>query len=61
MSGTGSASFALYPSGAERDRDLSRVRGALAELPGARIWPFACVGHGVIPEPGARPAARAQR
>lgn len=61
MSGSGSASFALYASEAERDRDLPRVRASLAENPGARLWPFACVGYGVHPEPGARPAARARR
>ncbi|HYO47785.1 MAG TPA: 4-(cytidine 5'-diphospho)-2-C-methyl-D-erythritol kinase [Gemmatimonadota bacterium] len=61
MSGSGSASFALYASEAERDRDLPRVRASLAEIPGARIWPFACVGYGVHPEPGVCPAARAGR
>ena len=58
MTGSGSASFALYASEADRDRELPRVRASLAEIPGARFWPFACVGHGVHPEPGARPAVR---
>ena len=61
MSGSGSASFALYPSEADRDRDLPRARAALAEIPGARLWPFACVDHGVRPVPAARDAARAGR
>lgn len=61
MSGSGSASFALYPSEVDRDRDLSRVHAALAEVPGARVWPFACVEHGVLSEPGACPTAGARR
>ncbi|MGH7565347.1 MAG: hypothetical protein ACREK2_00805, partial [Gemmatimonadota bacterium] len=61
MSGSGSASFALYASEAERERDLPRVRASLAEIPGARVWPIACVSNGVHPEPGARPAARARK
>jgi 4-diphosphocytidyl-2-C-methyl-D-erythritol kinase len=61
MSGSGSASFALYASETDRDRDLPRVRASLAEIPGAWLWPFACVGHGVHPEPGARPAMRTGR
>jgi len=61
MSGSGSASFALYASEEVRDGDLARVRAWLAEIPGARVWPIACVSHGVHPEPGARPVARARR
>ena len=60
MSGSGSASFALYPSEAERERDLPRVRASMAEIPGARVWPFACVRHGVHVEPGP-PAVRARQ
>jgi 4-diphosphocytidyl-2-C-methyl-D-erythritol kinase len=47
LSGSGSASFALYAYEADRDHELLRVRGALAELPGARVWAFACIDHGV--------------
>lgn len=50
MSGSGSASFALYASEAERDRDLPRVRDEMADLAGGRFWRFECVGHGVRPE-----------
>jgi 4-diphosphocytidyl-2-C-methyl-D-erythritol kinase len=49
LSGSGSASFALYANEADRDHELLRVRGSLAGLPGARVWPFACIDHGVIP------------
>jgi 4-diphosphocytidyl-2-C-methyl-D-erythritol kinase len=48
LSGSGSASFALYAYEADRDQELLRVRGALAGLPGARVWPFACIDHGVV-------------
>lgn len=50
MSGSGSASFALYASEAERDRDLPRVRDETADLHGAALWRFECVEHGVRPE-----------
>jgi 4-diphosphocytidyl-2-C-methyl-D-erythritol kinase len=48
LSGSGSASFALYAYEADRDHELLRVRSALAGLPGARVWPFACIDHGVV-------------
>ena len=50
MSGSGSASFALYASERDRDGDLPRVRDAMARLPGGRFWAFECVDHGVRPE-----------
>jgi 4-diphosphocytidyl-2-C-methyl-D-erythritol kinase len=59
MSGSGSASFALYASEAERDRDLPRVREEMADLAGARCWRFECVGHGVRPEHPRRPTLAA--
>jgi 4-diphosphocytidyl-2-C-methyl-D-erythritol kinase len=48
LSGSGSASFALYANEADRDYELLRVRGALAGLPGARVWSFTCIDHGVV-------------
>jgi 4-diphosphocytidyl-2-C-methyl-D-erythritol kinase len=56
LSGSGSASFALYATESERDRDLARVRELLAEIPGSRAWAFACVDHGVRAEAAKRPA-----
>jgi 4-diphosphocytidyl-2-C-methyl-D-erythritol kinase len=47
MSGSGSAVFALYASGAERDADVDRVNVGVQALTDARVWPFECVGHGV--------------
>lgn len=60
MSGSGSAWFALYASEELRDRDQRRVAEALAEVAGARLWPFVCVDHGVKPRRAVRasPAAR---
>lgn len=49
MSGSGSALFALYASEAVRDGDLTRVRRELAGAPGARIWRFQFLPHGVRP------------
>lgn len=49
MSGSGSASFALYASEADREGDLPRIRDEMTDLAGARLWPFECVGHGVRP------------
>lgn len=48
MTGSGSASFGLYSTEAGRDRDLVRVRERINELPGACVWPFTTVGHGVM-------------
>jgi 4-diphosphocytidyl-2-C-methyl-D-erythritol kinase len=50
MTGSGSASFALYASEADRDRDYPRVRAALAEIGGARLWQFECMDQGVRPD-----------
>jgi 4-diphosphocytidyl-2-C-methyl-D-erythritol kinase len=50
MSGSGSASFALYARESDREGDLERVASALAGLPGARHWPFELVSHGARPE-----------
>jgi 4-diphosphocytidyl-2-C-methyl-D-erythritol kinase len=58
MSGSGSASFALYAKESDRDADLERVRAALAGLPGARHWPFDLVDHGARLERRARRARR---
>jgi 4-diphosphocytidyl-2-C-methyl-D-erythritol kinase len=58
MSGSGSASFALYAKESDRDGDLERVRAALAGLPGARHWPFGLVGHGARLERRARRVRR---
>ena len=49
MSGSGSASFALYSSEADREGDLRRIRDEMATIAGARLWRFECVGHGVRP------------
>jgi 4-diphosphocytidyl-2-C-methyl-D-erythritol kinase len=46
LSGSGSASFALYANEADRDNDLVRVRAGLVGVPGARVWAFECVDHG---------------
>lgn len=59
MSGSGSASFALYASERERDGDLQRIHDGMARLPGGRIWRFECVDHGVRAEPGRRSARAA--
>ncbi|MDX1623378.1 MAG: 4-(cytidine 5'-diphospho)-2-C-methyl-D-erythritol kinase [Gemmatimonadota bacterium] len=41
MSGSGSAAFALYANETDRDADLERVEGGVADLaPEARAWPF---------------------
>ena len=48
LSGSGSASFALYANEADRNHEFLRVRGALAGLPGARVWSFTCIDHGVM-------------
>jgi 4-diphosphocytidyl-2-C-methyl-D-erythritol kinase len=61
MSGSGSASFALYATESDRDGDLERVGEALAGLPGARHWSFGLVAHGVRPERRARRARRMLR
>jgi hypothetical protein len=58
MSGSGSASFALYAKESDRDGDLERVGAALAELPGARYWPFGLVEHGARLERRVRRARR---
>lgn len=50
MSGSGSASFALYSTEFDRDGDLERVGAAIAGLPGARHWAFGLVAHGARPE-----------
>lgn len=50
MSGSGSASFALYATESDRDGDLDRVGAALAGLPGGRHWSVGLVAHGVRPE-----------
>src|SRR5688500_15130966 len=61
MSGSGSASFALYAREADRDGDLERVGAALARLPGARHWPFGLVAHGARPERRIRRTRRMRR
>lgn len=61
MSGSGSASFALYAKESDRDGDLERVGAALAGLPGARHWPFGLVAHGARPERQVRRARRLRR
>lgn len=48
LSGSGSASFALYANEADRDHELVRVRSALVGLPGARVWRFECIDHGAV-------------
>lgn len=58
MSGSGSASFALYARESDRDGDLERVGSALAGLAGARHWPFGLVEHGARPERRVRRARR---
>ena len=58
MSGSGSASFALYARESDRDGDLERVAPALAGLPGARHWSFGLVSHGARPERRVRRARR---
>jgi 4-diphosphocytidyl-2-C-methyl-D-erythritol kinase len=57
LSGSGSASFALYANEADRDHELLRVRSALVGLPGARVWPFTCIDHGVVRLEGDPPLA----
>ena len=47
MSGSGSAWYALYPTEADRDRDLPRVGQALGGVTAGRHWSFECVDHGV--------------
>jgi 4-diphosphocytidyl-2-C-methyl-D-erythritol kinase len=61
MSGSGSASFALYGKETDRDGDLERVGAALAGMPGARSWPFGLVAHGARPERRIRRARRVPR
>ena len=61
MSGSGSASFALYASESDRDGDLERVGAALVGLSGARFWPFGLVAHGARPERRIRRARRLLR
>ena len=61
MSGSGSASFALYARESDRDGDLERVGAALAALPGARHWPFGLVPYGARPERRIRRARRMPR
>ena len=56
MSGSGSASFALYTSEAFRNGDLARVRAGMAGVPGSQVWPFECVSYGVRAEHSKRPA-----
>ncbi|CAN5890480.1 4-(cytidine 5'-diphospho)-2-C-methyl-D-erythritol kinase [soil metagenome] len=58
MSGSGSASFALYANEADRDNDLVRVRAGLVGVPGARVWAFECVDHGARRMERREPAAR---
>lgn len=60
MSGSGSAWFALYASEELRDRDRPRVAEALADVAGARIWPFVCVDHGARPRRTGRSSAAAR-
>lgn len=47
MSGSGSAVFALYEDGDERDADIDRVSVGVEALADARIWSFECISHGV--------------
>jgi 4-diphosphocytidyl-2-C-methyl-D-erythritol kinase len=61
MSGSGSASFALYGKESDRDGDLERVGAALAGLPGARHWAFGLAMDGARPERRARRARRVPR
>jgi 4-diphosphocytidyl-2-C-methyl-D-erythritol kinase len=61
LSGSGSASFALYANEADRDHELVRVRSALVGLPGARVWSFACIDHGVARLEGDSPLAEQAR
>ena len=61
MSGSGSASFALYAKESDRDGDLERVGAALAGLPGARHWPFGLVADGARPERRIRRTRRMRR
>jgi 4-diphosphocytidyl-2-C-methyl-D-erythritol kinase len=61
MSGSGSASFALYGKESDRDGDLERVGAALAGMPGARSWPFVLVAHGARLERRIRRARRLPR
>lgn len=61
MSGSGSASFALYAKESDRDGDLERVGTALTGLPGARHLLFAPVAHGARPERRIRRARRVNR
>ena len=56
MSGSGSASFALYATESYRDGDLARVRAGMAGIPGSRVWAFECVSHGVRAEHADRQA-----
>lgn len=61
MSGSGSASFALYSNEPDRDADLERVGVALAGLPGALHRPFGLVAHGARPERRVRRARSVRR
>lgn len=61
MSGSGSASFALYGKESDRDGDLERVGAALAGMAGARLWPFVLVADGARPERRIRRARRVAR
>jgi 4-diphosphocytidyl-2-C-methyl-D-erythritol kinase len=49
LSGSGSATFALYADELARDRDLERVRREAISIPRSRVWPFVTIDHGVRP------------
>ncbi|MGH7558123.1 MAG: 4-(cytidine 5'-diphospho)-2-C-methyl-D-erythritol kinase [Gemmatimonadota bacterium] len=51
MTGSGSGVYSLYATEAARDADVERIAVGIQDLPGAHLWPFAFMDHGVGPTP----------